>query len=385
MGTRLVKYMGSKQSLLANGLGELVVAQSRSVARVIDLFSGAGAITWHAAEHAPLPVLAVDLQHYSKALAEAVILRTSAVAPGVVEDEWLGPAGRRLHRSKLWRMASGMSRRGLTGATVRTAREVCEEPSSIGPIWNAYGGFYYSPAQAIAFDYLRATVPEDHVLRSLCIGVLVIAASRCAASPGHTAQPFRPTDTALRYIEASWGRSPFDVIRKVLPDVARRAAMMPGRAVVGDALGVAATTSERDLVIVDPPYSAAQYSRFYHVLETVARGECGPVQGAGRYPPMEERPQSDYSKRSTAHRAVHDLLRTLGERGARVIVTFPQVGASNGIDGEELIGIASEWYLVDVTVTNSRFSTLGGNGRDRSSRRQGVELVLSLSPRTKRR
>lgn len=66
-------------------------------------------------------------------------------------------------------------------------------------------------------------------------------------------------------------------------------------------------------------------------------------------------------------------------------MTFPQVGASNGIDGEELIGIASEWYLVDVTVTNSRFSTLGGNGRDRPSRRKGVELVLSLSPRTKRR
>ncbi|MCB9133375.1 MAG: DNA adenine methylase [Anaerolineales bacterium] len=35
-------------------------------------------------------------------------------------------------------------------------------------------------------------------------------------------------------------------------------------------LQIAATLNNNDLVFVDPPYSSVQYSRFYHVLETVA-------------------------------------------------------------------------------------------------------------------
>ena len=255
------------------------------------------------------------------------------------------------------------------------------QPSSVGPVWNAYGGYYYSPAQAIAFDYLRSYLPGDPMLRSLCLGVLIMAASRCAASPGHTAQPFRPTPTALQYIEASWLRDPFDEVRKLSPDVTRRAAQVRGKAVVGDASEVATTMTSGDLVLVDPPYSAAQYSRFYHVLETIAKGSCGPVEGAGRYPPIDERPQSDFSKRSTSHAAVRTLLETLGGVQASVIMTFPQHGASNGLEGEELTSIASEWFRVDVTSADTRFSTLGGNGKLRAARRRGIELVLSLEPR----
>ncbi len=51
-----------------------------------------------------------------------------------------------------------------------------------------------------------------------------------------------------------------------------------GETIVGDALQIAKTLNRSDLVFVDPPYSAVQYSRFYHVLEnclcsgTVHRG-----------------------------------------------------------------------------------------------------------------
>ena len=377
-----MKYMGSKQSLLGNGLGDLLVERSRSATRIVDLFSGAGAVSWYAAEHTGVPVLAIDLQQYSKVLAEAVILRTEPLDGSVLEESWLELASRRLYRSKIWREAADAYQGSLTATEVHGAREMCRRPSSIGAIWNAYGGYYYSPAQAIALDYLRSTMPEDGVLRPVCLGVLVMAASICAASPGHTAQPFRPTRTAIRHIEAAWRRDPFDVIRKVLPDVTRRAARVRGQAVVGDAVDIATSMTASDLVIVDPPYSAAQYSRFYHVLETVARGECGQVEGAGRYPPIEERPQSDFSKRSTSLAAVWKLLETLGEARASVIITFPQHGASNGLEGEELARIAAEWFRVDVTSTDTRFSTLGGNGKQRASRRRGVELVLSLTPRT---
>lgn len=376
-----MKYMGSKQNLLRNGLGDLIIDRSRSAHRIVDLFSGAGAVSWFAAEETRVPVLAVDLQQYSQALAESVLLRTKAVDHRDLFASWLERAQRRMRRSRLWSAAKSLDLDPLTPAKVGNAREICSVPSSVGPVWNAYGGYYYSPAQAIAFDYLRAALPEEAALRSASLGALVIAASRCAAAPGHTAQPFRPTPTALTYIEQAWRKDPFDIVKAALPDIARRRAQVRGRARVADALEVARSLTPSDLVVVDPPYSAAQYSRFYHVLETIARGVCGPVEGAGRYPPLEERPQSDFSKRSTSRRAVHDLLATLGGIGTSVIMTFPQHGASNGLGGEELVAIAGKWFRVDVTLADTRFSTLGGNGRQRASRRRGSELVLSLAPR----
>jgi adenine-specific DNA methylase len=70
-----------------------------------------------------------------------------------------------------------------------------------------------------------------------------------------------------------------------------------GKTVVGDALKVAKELCKTDLVFVDPPYSAVHYSRFYHVLETVARGNCSTVTGTGRYPPPVERPPSAFSRK----------------------------------------------------------------------------------------
>ena len=57
-----------------------------------------------------------------------------------------------------------------------------------------------------------------------------------------------------------------------------------GSAVVADANATAKTLKAGDIAFIDPPYSGVQYSRFYHVLETVAKGECGVVSGTGRYP-----------------------------------------------------------------------------------------------------
>jgi hypothetical protein len=64
-------------------------------------------------------------------------------------------------------------------------------------------------------------------------------------------------------------------------------------------------------------------------------------------------------------------------------MTFPQHGASNGLEGEELVDMAGKWFMVDVKVASTQFSTLGGNGRQRASRRRAFELVLSLRPQSR--
>ena len=161
--------------------------------------------------------------------------------------------------------------------------------------------------------------------RQLDLGIhdlLGIPRTRC--------QPFQPTETAIWYIGDAWSHDVLHVCAEILPTICGKKASVKGSAHVSDANKFAETQLRAgDLVFVDPPYSAAQYSRFYHVLETIwEKGECGEVSGVGRYPPTEERPQSLYSQKSAASSAIEST--SLGDRqveaGCSAIMTFPQDG-----------------------------------------------------------
>ena len=76
-----------------------------------------------------------------------------------------------------------------------------------------------------------------------------------------------------------------------------------------------------------------------------------------------------------------ELLSTIAERDCRVILTFPQNLASNGISGEDIVLAARRWFDVDARVVASRFSTLGGNNGNRSARRRSGELIALMAPK----
>ena len=151
---------------------------------------------------------------------------------------------------------------------------------------------------------------------------------------------------------------------------------------VSDALTWSHNLRCGDLVVVDPPYSEVQYSRFYHVLETVARGGCGFVEGAGRYPPFGERPQSDFSRKGRSGKALDVLLEALSASDARVIFTFPTGNSSNGLCGDDVIRAAQRRFrIAEKRVVTGTFSTLGGGKGGRAPRQVSQELLLLLYPR----
>jgi len=127
------------------------------------------------------------------------------------------------------------------------------------------------------------------------------------------------------------------------------------------------------------------YSRFYHVLETISKGRCGPVEGAGRYPDAVKRPKSSYSLKQDSEDALDDLLGTVSSKGARAILTFPAHNCSNGLSGDIVQDIAEVHFRVQRKIVKSTFSTLGGTGIDeddggRNARHSTDELILLLRP-----
>jgi len=238
-------------------------------------------------------------------------------------------------------------------------------------------------------DALRQTVPSNQPGRTIAIAALIRAASRCAAAPGHTAQPFQPTRTAKKHLLDAWDRDVVGQTKTAFQKIAEQCARSKGKAFVGDANKAAKTLKKGDLAFIDPPYSGVHYSRFYHVLESLARGRCGRVSGTGRYPAVASRPWSRYSVSTEAKDALGELFEKVSSKEVTTIVTFPIHKCSNGLSGRIVRNLARKYFRIEEQKVKSTFSSLGGvgeNGNGAASREARLgkkELILVLSPRRK--
>lgn len=372
--------------MLLNGLGTLLKAEMPKHDRVVDLFCGAASVSWFAAVEGDRPVLSVDLQEYGTTLAGAVTVRTKPADPETLIKTWIDQIKSSVPKHPLWKAALAIDQGGFNIATwCKRAREFCSALTprdGAGIVLHSYGGHYFSPTQGILFDRLLNSLPAGSAGR-ICRAAAVIAASQCVASPGHTAQPFQPTRTAGPFLREAWLRDPLMYAERAIRQICPMHAKAKGQTEVGDALKVAGKLNKTDLVFVDPPYSAVHYSRFYHVLETVARGNCSAVTGTGRYPPPEERPPSAFSRKGESQSALINLLETLAGVGCTVAFTFPQTKCSNGLSGLQIAEIAKTWFDVQNMSIQSRFSTLGGNNDNRKARSHSRELILLMRPSKK--
>lgn len=374
-----MKYMGSKRWMLQNGLGALLRSECAEAKRFVDLFAGSGAVACFVAQETALPVVASDLQHFSVILTRAIIGREAVLDGEPLWREWLDSA------QKVFPQASIPQIGNVFRGEVEALR-LWSQNRAGQPFTQAYGGHYYSPQQAMWIDALRRSLPSGTQKRSVALAALVVAASSCAASPGHTAQPFQPTRTARKFLKQAWSKDIPSCVHQALKTIAPLHAQRKGRAFVADANVAAKKLEAGDLVFLDPPYSGVQYSRFYHVLEAIVKGKPGPVSGTGRYPPKSQRPQSNYSVKTYSQEALRSLLQSVANAGARAILTFPAHECSNGLSGDYVQKTAAEYFQVKKTVVESKFSTLGGNprlaeaGRGRQARQKAKELILILDP-----
>jgi adenine-specific DNA-methyltransferase len=378
-----MKYMGSKRSMLQGTLGSVILEQTTDSDRFFDLFTGSGAVASFVAERTSCAVVASDLQSFACVLAGAIVERTTQLDANAIWKSWHSKAVDLLEGAPVYAAANAFDAESWMTArrtSVDTAR-LLGQADIEWPFVSSYAGHYFSPRQAYELEALRRSLPTtDNSVAQVALAALVIAASECAAAPGHTAQPFTATATGARFLFEAWRREVFERAQSALNELSSRAARTAGRTVVADALTVADSVLEGDVVFVDPPYSAVQYSRFYHVLETLARGRSGQVSGVGRYPPQHERPKSHFSSTRHSGSAAIALLEKLRERGAVVIVTFPRDLASNGLSGGTVEELARRLFRVRRLDVNGRFSTLGGGPSSRGARLPAFEVILVLEP-----
>ncbi|MDZ7657145.1 MAG: DNA adenine methylase [Sulfurimicrobium sp.] len=389
-----MKYMGHKGKMLPV-LGDVLLHYADNAEKIADPFCGSAAVSWFLAENTLKEVISGDIQSFAVARAKAVVERTAPFDPDRMIKSWFARAAKAVAQvadhfpNNLRSIEPNLTEPKEIKQVVTQSRNFCRDvlPVVFGdldgawPISKAYGGHYYSPVQALVFDALRQCLPSDTEKRKVALAALVEAVSRAAAAPGHTAQPFQPTASSAKYIIEAWKRDSWSLVKDAVTDISRRTALVKGKGVVGDFGKTIGRLNEGDLVFADPPYSGVHYSRFYHALETITRGTEFEPEGKGRYPSIDERPSSAFSKKTTAKEAAKQLLDACSAKQSTLILTFPTTGASNGLEASDFIEYGRTLFSdVHVEEVKSDFSTLGGNKKHREARQACSESIICFVP-----
>jgi adenine-specific DNA methylase len=366
---RPIQYLGCKLRALEAIVDRVARIKPRPK-RVLDLFAGTSVVAQGFA-FAGFRVVATDAMAFSAAFCRALlgVGRPEAHAgademidrlPTIDDDgpyaDWIDRERRALQNGdadellritqtvpQIWR------RKGATPALRTLFKDPCAALAA-----THYGGAYFGIGQAVEIDRIRNAIENANGWeRDVLLTALLSAASECAFSPGkHFAQPHRiREDKDLSFLRqrvlkdrAIDVRSLFEERLARILDVAApaRENHAATRATLAEVLQNPGPTSDVQLIYADPPYTAQQYSRFYHVLETLTEyrvprllRRAGRVT-AGLYPA--ERYLSPFCSKQKAPQAFRDLMFLSRMLGSHLLLSY-SASASGRTGNDRVIAL----------------------------------------------
>lgn len=354
-----IRYMGNKRSL-APLISQQISARHPN-STILDVFAGMCAV---GKELAPDHLIYTNDIHAFAGVVAKSLFKSSPIGPtslhareellpkfnenqcelsGLLrnqiheEDKALGRAADPLG----WRVLKGLSDAALSqpvplelvGVPALTAYQANNALFPYHLFTSYFSNAYFGVRQSIEIDSLRYAI--DHAKakhRPRYLTALMQAMSHCAATPGHFAQYLVPRDRKnTAYIGKIRQRSivarffeALDHFPQILCKARRK-----NRVFREDASDLLSKWSggfkDGDLVIyADPPYSRAQYSRYYHVLETLILYDYPECSGKGRY--RNGRFSTEFSKKSSVYNAMNRFISSASRTGAPIYVSYPSNG-----------------------------------------------------------
>lgn len=308
---RTLNYLGSKLRIL-DFIEEHVLRVTPANAGVCDLFAGSGCVSYRLSSR--FPVTACDIQHYSTILCNALLnpvgnaaatdflamlqhmaeTRLEEAFSPMIQKECKAIAEMDLdvlaaiieHGSiEVFRRERKMSSISNAQETVLSSLDAAGLDGSESFISRNYGGVYFSYKQAVQIDTILSAIRNNTTSseRDLFLAALLSTASDIVDTVGkHFAQPIKTRDAKgnikpLVYNKAVKDKT-IDVLKLYGRWLQKYLDLPRGRfankTIQGDYMHcLEMLTDEVCTVYADPPYTREHYSRFYHVLETMALGD----------------------------------------------------------------------------------------------------------------
>ncbi|MGD9690185.1 MAG: DNA adenine methylase [Phycisphaerales bacterium] len=279
----MIKYLGSKRTLIPALLDAVRGAVDTPTPTVFDLFSGTSRVG-HALKAAGCRVIANDHNAYAHALAMCYV---QADADDLEHD-----AARLIAELNT-----------LPGTPGYFTRTFCERSR------------YLHPRNGERIDAIRDAIARKSLapeLEAVLLVSLMEAADRVDSTTG----------VQMAYLKA-WAPRAHNALDLRVPALLPRAAAGKGQALRLDALE-AARTIRADVAYVDPPYNQHSYLGNYHVWETLVRWDKPEVYGvACKRVDCRER-RSAFNSRARCREALREVLAALDVRA--VVVSLSNEG-----------------------------------------------------------
>ena len=214
-----------------------------------------------------------------------------------------------------------------------------------------YSDSYFGLHQAIEVDAIVYAIRSSHMAglvtidqkRWLTIG-LARALLKISNSTGHFAQFLKPkTSSYERYLRQR-RRNPWTDWLYSVGELAATGTLdwrRKNKSFHQDSLlllpKLLKLKTRPSVIYADPPYTDDQYSRFYHLLDTLMLYDFPKVSGAGLY--RGERFQTPFSLKSKAVSAFDSLVSAAARTGADFVLSYPSNGLIHevGVDPGDLL------------------------------------------------
>lgn len=165
-------------------------------------------------------------------------------------------------------------------------------------MYENYADTYFSANDTKIIGYLRKKIEEvkdkiNHKEYCILIASLIYSADKIANTVGHYDAYIKGKniDDKFKFMFVK----PYDTSDKKIE-------------IYKEDANELVKSIECDIVYIDPPYNSRQYSRFYHILETLTKNDSPELTGAALKPPAEN--MSDYC-RTSARMVFADLIDNL--------------------------------------------------------------------------
>ena len=331
------RYIGCKQKLL-DWIFEKISEASPSAKSFFDVFAGTGVVAERALDQGFSQVIVNDLLYSN----------------GVIYEGFFGPG--KVSDKKLRKIAA-----------IYNSADVSALPENY--FSENYGGKYFECDLSKWIGFIREdiekrgaglTTKERAVLLASLIYSIDAHANTCGHFEAYIKKPIPKKDFAFRLIDYRV----CDSVRIYREDS-----------------NVLAEKVVADVAYIDPPYNSRQYSRFYHVYETLVKWDKPELHGEARKPDAEN--MSEYCRKG-APAAFADLVRKL--RCRCLVVSYNNTYDSKSKSSKNKITLEQIRAVLDsvgkTTVYSRKFAFFNAGKTDFDDHREYLFVTMKDPKRT---
>lgn len=408
---RPIQYLGSKLRLLSEI--ETLIEKHTKGNNICDLFAGSGVVSHFLSSK--YQITSLDIQEYSR------VLTSSLVNSAFLKNEMLNSICNKLSKptevkcfcdssialisyekncidlaadgdssklielskhSSLYSQLSNPKQQEEDVALYNLKQNFLDSPFTQElKITRLYGGVYFSYEQAIQIDMIRTEIqkgPWNIDVKELLLAALISASSEITNTVGKQfAQPMKLIDRLGKPKKLLIDRtirdrrySLMDVFRKSLErinGVKQNQSTHQHETLCMDSMEFIQTYKGKiDCFYIDPPYTIDHYSRFYHVLETIAKYDfpkLATMKKNGKECVMNglyriDRHQSPFCIPSKVHDSFDHLFKYCSNFRAPIILSYSPFDDENDerprlMTTQEITELASQYYK-EVSVIKTK-------------------------------